>query len=515
MRRRILHVRLPHPGLDRLASARPEFRDHPLAVTADLRGKPFILARNPDAARADIKPGQLLANARAIQPNLIAIRLDPPADACFLEDLAKRCRRFTPWTGLDSMAPPGSGGLFLDVTGCCHLFGGEAELLQAVTCSLADWRLTARLALADTSGAAWAWSLAGDPGAPIVAPGAQERVLRPLPVHALRLPAATAAQLERLGLTTIGTLADMPRASIAARFGSPILERFDQAMGQRPEPIEALPWQAPMAAQLDFVPALATADGVQASLGILLMRLAKRLRNERLGARRLRLSILRLDGSRERIEIGTSRPSRDPTHLGSLFAPRMEQVDPRLGIERMRLHAPETEPYDGEALAFSEPGASRPGDPGQDCSGLIDRLASRLGRKNVAWAMLRPAHSPREQVLRVPATDSPDGVPAPEGWPDAPERPLRLFARPEPLEPAGPVEAGSAASATPPRSFAWRGRLWRLAHAGEAERIAAPWWRKTAERSCDRFRVEDPAGRRLWLARDAENGQWRVEGLFG
>ena len=512
MRRRILHVRLPHPSLDRLASAHPEFRSRPLAVAADMRGKPFILARNPEAARAGIRPGQLLANARAIQPDLIATRLDPSADACFLEDLARRCRRFTPWAGLDRLAPPGSGGLLLDVTGCCHLFGGEAGLLQAAADSFVGGRLTARLALADTPGAAWAWSLAGDSGTPILAPGAQEHALRPLPVHALRVPAATVAQLERLGLATIGALADIPRASIAARFGSPILERLDQAMGRRPEPIEVLPWLPPVAAQLDFVPALATADGVQASLGILLMRLANRLRNERLGARRLRLSLLRIDGSRERVEIGTSRPSRDPAHLGSLFAPRMEQVDPRLGIERMRLHAAETEPYDGEALAFPEHGALHPGGPGQDCSGLIDRLANRLGRGSVAWAMLRPAHSPREQVLRIPAADSPEGIPATEDWPDAPERPLRLFPRPEPLEPG---EAGSAASAGPPRSFAWRGRLWRLAHAGEAERIAAPWWRKTAERSCDRFRVEDSAGRRLWLARDAEDGQWRVEGLFG
>ena len=513
MRRRILHVRLPHPGLDRLAIARPQYRSRPLALTGAMRGKPFILARNPAAARAGLEPGQLLANARAILPGLIAVTLDPPADARFLEDLARHCRRFTPWVGLDRMATTGSGGLFLDVTGCCHLFGGETGLLEAAVASLAGRELTVRLALADTPGAAWAWSLAGDPDIPILAPGIQERALRSLPVRALRLSAATATQLERLGLASIGVLADIPRASVTARFGSPVGKRLDQAMGRRPEPIEVLPWQPPMATQLDFVPTLATRDGVEASLNILLMRLAKRLRNERLGARRLRLSILRLDGSRERIEIGTSRPSRDPAHLGSLFAPRMEQVDPGLGIERMRLHAAEIEPHDGEALAF--PGSDSPhpgGSSEKDCSGLIDRLSSRLGRRCVTWTILRPGHSPREQVLRVPAADSPDGIPVQEDWPVMPERPLRLFTHPEPLEPAG---TGIAASAGPPESFVWRGRLWRVAHAGEAERIAAPWWRKTAERSCDRFLVEDPAGRRFWLARDTEDGQWHVEGLFG
>ena len=506
MHRRILHVRLPHPGLDRLA---PEFRHSPLALVAELRRRPFILVGNRAAARAGIRAGQLLANARASHPELVAIRLDPAADARFLEDLARRCRRFTPWAGPDRTASPGSGGLFLDVTGCCHLFGGEAGLLQAVTGSLHRWQLTARVALADTPGAAWAWSLAGRHDSPILAPGAQPRALRPLPVHALRLPAATGTRLERLGLATIGALADMPRAAIAARFDRQLLERLDQAMGRLPEPVDALPWLPAMVARLDFVPALATPDGVSASLQLLLLRLTRRLRTHRLGARQLRLSVQRLDGSRERIVIGTSRPGRDPAHLGQLFAPRLERLEAGLGIEQMRLQATETEPWDGDTpgLAGLAAGGSA---PGRDCHGLIDRLSGRLGRNRVVWPLLRPGHAPREQVLPVAAADNPDGFPAPESWPATPERPLLLFARPEAIEPDPP-----ASRTTPPRSFTWRGRRWRLARAGEAERIAAPWWRRTEERSCDRFRVEDADGRRLWLARDDGDGQWRVEGLFG
>ena len=40
-------------------------------------------------------------------------------------DIADWCDRFTPLVALD---PP--HGLFLDITGCAHLFGGEAALLQ-------------------------------------------------------------------------------------------------------------------------------------------------------------------------------------------------------------------------------------------------------------------------------------------------------------------------------------------------------------------------------------------------
>ena len=47
------------------------------------------------------------------------------ADAKTLDDIADWCDRFTPLVALD---PP--HGLFLDITGCAHLFGGERALLQ-------------------------------------------------------------------------------------------------------------------------------------------------------------------------------------------------------------------------------------------------------------------------------------------------------------------------------------------------------------------------------------------------
>ena len=50
---------------------------------------------------------------------------DEAADAKTLDDIADWCDRFTPMVALD--APH---GLFLDITGCAHLFGGEAAILR-------------------------------------------------------------------------------------------------------------------------------------------------------------------------------------------------------------------------------------------------------------------------------------------------------------------------------------------------------------------------------------------------
>ena len=100
--------------------------------------------------------------------------------------------------------------------------------------------------------------------------------------------------------------------------------------------------------------------------------------------------------------------------------------------------------------------------------------------------------------------------------PDPIDRPLRLFARPE------PVEATAAIPDGPPIHFRWRRALYRVARAEGPERIAPEWWRNDEDRTRDYFRVEDEAGERYWLFRsgDGEHGEsgsqkWFLHGIFG
>ena len=99
--------------------------------------------------------------------------------------------------------------------------------------------------------------------------------------------------------------------------------------------------------------------------------------------------------------------------------------------------------------------------------------------------------------------------------PEAAERPIRLFGRPEPIEASAEVPEG------PPFSFRWRRTLYRVARAEGPERIAPEWWRAPAEeRTRDYYRVEDTRGRRFWLCREGlYDGspvmpRWYVHGLF-
>jgi protein ImuB len=97
-----------------------------------------------------------------------------------------------------------------------------------------------------------------------------------------------------------------------------------------------------------------------------------------------------------------------------------------------------------------------------------------------------------------------------------PARPLRLFARPEPIETVAEVPDG------PPTRFRWRQVSHDVAAAEGPERIAMEWWRDEQGRALtrDNFHVESKQGARVWLyregvyTRETAQPRWFVHGLF-
>ena len=102
-----------------------------------------------------------LADARALLAGIATARAEPAADRRGLERFALWCNRFTPWCAVDNSNDDGGdrsgdGGLLLDISGCAHLFGGEAALKDEIAARLTGLGIENHLGLADTPGAAWA-----------------------------------------------------------------------------------------------------------------------------------------------------------------------------------------------------------------------------------------------------------------------------------------------------------------------------------------------------------------------
>ncbi len=438
---------------------------------------------NAAAAAAGAAPGQSLSEARALCPELRSRPQDPAAERAALARLAAWCGRYTPWVALDSAAEPGgAAGLWLDITGCAHLCGGEAALSEELLARLRRFGLSARLGLADTPGAAWALArYATEAARPAcrVAPEGQRAALAPLPVAALRLSAERAELLRRLGLSRIGDLLALPPAALEPRVGPEVTRRLRQALGGLAEPISPRSPVPPQHARLAFGEPIGAPEDLARAVESLLGRLCAGLERAALGGRRFTLTGYRVDGSLARLAVGTARPVRDPAHLKRLFAGRLEGLDPGFGIEALQLAAETVEPLSALQLSLGaaadrpprgpvsagrgpeRPPAgpasdARPAEP-LDLGRLVDRLGDALGFARVHRLLPRESHLPERCVAPGPALPHRDVAgsvrqgrwPA-RYWPAGPPRPLRLLPRPEPVEVTTPAPDASAPDAPVP-----------------------------------------------------------------
>jgi protein ImuB len=509
MTRRVMSLFLPRWPIDRRfgTSARP---DRPFALATTAGGRRIVTAVNGAAAAEGISPGLGLADAHALEPSLLVEEADFVGDAAALTKLARWCDCFSPW-----IAPCGADGVFLDVTGCAHLFGDESGLAAQAVARLARQGVEARAAIANTPGAAWALSRFGGArfnkeAALAVPPDAVRQMLADLPVEALRLAPETASLLVRLGLTRIGDLYPLPRAALAARCGESVALRLDQALGRTAEPLSAQPPQPLRWSRRSFAEPIATPEAIAAALRELLQNLTRRLGEDGVGARQLNLALYRIDGRIERAAIGTAFPSRDMQHLWRLFEEKLPQIDPGLGIEDMGLTASVTEKLAAAQLGLH---GEESGDSA-DLGALIDRLANRFGTRSLVQPALRESHIP-ERAVRFVAPLA--GGPSVASWNPAQRRPIRMLPRPEPIEATAPIPDD------PPLLFRWRQRAHRVRAADGPERIAAEWWRapdKRGEEPRDYYRVEDEEGQRFWLYRAGlyrpqTAPRWFLHGFFG
>jgi protein ImuB len=523
--KRILSLWFPRLGAERLLRARRGLPDQPFAVIEQAGPMQRIASVSVLAQGAGVTPGQGLRDALAICPALDTQARDAVAEAAFLTRLRRWAGQFSP---LVAEEPPDA--LVLDITGCAHLFGGEAAMVDRIGAALARMGLSVQAGLADTPGAAWALARhagraaatgrSGDaiqqearatrsraatrprhaPGAasttfaPAIAPvGQTHSALARLPVAALRLDADTVAELTRLGLRHVGDLTGQPRAALARRFGKGLVLRLDQALGSAPEPISPARSDTAFATRISLPDPIGLTADMLAALDRLLPRLCEMLRAKRQGARILRLEAWRSDGQPQAITLTLARASHDPARIRPLLAMRLDQIDPGFGIDMIRLEALRTEPVNDRQTTGhldAAQAATRRAARDTAIEDLITRIGARIGMEAITRHHPGNSHIPEKsaQVLAAAWSD-----PAPD-WPAPPApRPVLLW---------HPEAVTAPDTPHPPARFRWRRRDLALACAQGPERIAPEWWLDEPDwrsGTRDYWVVTTTCGTRLWL----------------
>ena len=441
-------------------------------------------------------------NAQAIVRGLQMVDADPVADAAALERIALwALMQYSPVVAMD--APE---GIVMDTEGADHLQGGEDLMLSGIVNRFHGRELTARVAIADSWGAAHALARATKCGTVRVPRGETGRFIERLSISSLRLSPELVASLHTLGFQTIGELSATPRAPLALRFGPEIGRRLDQIYGRIPEPIEPIRPPELIEVSRAFAEPIGAPETIAKYVARLVAELCDTLQKRGLGVRRTDLIVHKVDNTMQAIRAGTAKPARDVTWLTKLFKDRIEKIEPGFGIERLSLAAIMSEP-----LADAQKSSCLVEDEVVDIAPLIDIIGNR-GQRVYRVAPVA-SDVPERSVRRIAVAATPTGASWALHWP----RPVRLLARPD------PIEVIALLPDHPPVAITWRGKRRRVRRADGPERIFGEWWTRSSEFDAvrDYFVIEDDDGERLWIFRSGDgvdlatgSHKWFLHGIF-
>lgn len=443
-------------------------------------------------------PGQTLAAAGALVPNLAVRARDPAGETEALIGLAGWAAQFTPSVALDFARAQSSHGLALEVEASLALFGGVAPILAAMRRELAAMGYTARIAAAPTAKAAVWLARAGREVA--LDPARLAAGLADLPVGLLDCDADTLAALDAIGAATIGDLERLPREGVARRFGRSLLEEIDRALGRRPDPRLFFTPPPRFHARLELVAEVTQAEMLVFAARRLVVQLAGFLAARAGGVQRLALQLFHREGVTE-VALGLVAPSRDAEHFTRLLRERLATLALRAPVRAIALAAADIVPLAGEPRALFGDAAGAAAD---DWARLVERLRARLGTTAVHGVAAAPDHRPERASRRAEPAAAPRRLPPHDRAPGAPGggvRPFWLLPRPRPLAEvdAVPHHGGPLALLAGP------------------ERIESGWW-DGDDVARDYFIAQTPDRTLLWVFRTRPSGDgssgWYLHGLF-
>jgi protein ImuB len=497
MEKRFVSIWFRHLATDWFSLSQPDLKNKPFVLRTSQHGRMVITAANAVAEQKGISCGMVLADARAIFPEIIVMDDKPDLPSKLLYKLAEWCIRFTPVVSIDL-----PNGLFFDATGCAHLWGGEGRYLADILKRLSARGYDVRVAMAETATVAWGVARYGKEQF-IIEKGKHIEALLPLPPEALRLESENVRRLHRLGLCKIGQFIQMPRTSLRRRFGQQFLTHIDRAIGQAIEVIQPI---YPIEAYQERLPCMEpilTAQGIEIALTELLKVLCHRLQQEQKGLRSAIFKSYRVDGRVLQVDVATNRPTHHVQHIFKLFENKLTTIEPDLGIELFILEAPKVEEHFSHQEKIWE---GKGGLEDERVSELIDRLANKIGTQAIKRYLPEEHYWPERSLKIGSFQDQPTSA-----WPDDKLRPLHLLPFPE------PIEVTSLIPDYPPILFLHNGKRHEIAKADGPERIEQEWWLQQGQHR-DYYRVEDNEGFRYWIFRlghyDDTSFQWFLHGFF-
>jgi protein ImuB len=213
--KRIACALIPRFGLSLHLRDAPELLSRPVALTDGVRESAAILQVNDQATRAGIKVGMTAAQGGMLSPELVIKVRNQESESKESQQVLGTLQQVAPFIAVDAQ-----GVYFIEAVGLAGLYGSEAGLAMRVVDAIKALGLPVRVGIADNNYVARvAAEVSSHHAYTIVPPQTGRRFLKPLAIKYLAVSGETRAQLQALGLTTIGQVAALPVNELMERFG--------------------------------------------------------------------------------------------------------------------------------------------------------------------------------------------------------------------------------------------------------------------------------------------------------
>ena len=466
--------RLPQLPLEIFLRGMPT--PEPFAVAANQQ----VFACDQKAARRGVQPGMSLPAAQALSRQLIIRQRDPAAETEALLGLAAWAMQFTPAVALQF-----PDMLLLEVSGSLKLLGGLSAIETCMRSQLAELGYSPRLASAPTATAAcWMARLGAESHC---TESSLWRTVAALPISVL--DKETHEGLQAIGTATLADVLALPRDGLARRFGQPLLDDMDRALGRLPEARTCFQPPGKFHSCIELAMEVRQSEALIFAARRLFTQLAGFLAARACGVQRMVLKLVHRE-SITPVIVSMLSPGRDALHFTLLLREQLGRISLGEPVQSLSLTADELVPLAEENLALFGGNADT---AAQSWQQLVDRLRSRLGKASVQGISNAEDHRPEHcSVASEPGTRQLELEFA--------ERPFWLLPVPRPLPEVGAVPHHE-------------GPLELLAG---PERIESGWW-DGQEALRDYFVARSPTQALLWIYRErrpSRLGQWYLHGLF-
>lgn len=224
----VVCVRIPHFTLRVAMLDQPHLDGVPALLSNPESGRAVVIDATPEAAETGVRPGLLLREATALCPDAVIVTPHPTRDRTVSHNILDQLDHISPLVEPDAEE---SGCWYLDLAGLGRHYTNAREAAQHILrllpaqlrprAGVGTGKFSARIAAGMTA-----------PGTVrIVPPSETQPFLAEASVSWLPLPASTLHQFRRLGIDTLGQLANLPAAKVAARFGPPGRHAWQFASG--------------------------------------------------------------------------------------------------------------------------------------------------------------------------------------------------------------------------------------------------------------------------------------------